>query len=137
ANMADAYYRLGSIFFKRKHLAQAQVLLSKAVDLTPDADFAREARKTLLIIDAQFKGGGAKNHGATAKREESKSVSQKPEASDGEQPESKSAGNDGAGQKKFGLFKRKARGEAKDSSEASNGKSDESAADGDLKETPQ
>jgi tetratricopeptide (TPR) repeat protein len=53
-NMADAYYRMGSIYLKEHHLAAAKVLITKSTDLSPDAEFAREAKKQVTAIDAQL-----------------------------------------------------------------------------------
>ncbi|MBI4534612.1 MAG: tetratricopeptide repeat protein, partial [Candidatus Melainabacteria bacterium] len=52
--MADAYYRIGTIFNKDKHLAQASVLLSRAIELSPDADFAHDAKKQLAQLESEF-----------------------------------------------------------------------------------
>ncbi len=52
--MADAYYRVGTIFNRDKHPAQAYVLLSKAVALAPDADFARDAKRQIDTLQSQF-----------------------------------------------------------------------------------
>ncbi|HEY9789241.1 MAG TPA: tetratricopeptide repeat protein [Candidatus Obscuribacterales bacterium] len=49
--MADAYYRVGSIYAKQKHVAQARLLLAKAVQLEPTAEFAREAKKQLSSLE--------------------------------------------------------------------------------------
>ncbi|HEY9785575.1 MAG TPA: tetratricopeptide repeat protein [Candidatus Obscuribacterales bacterium] len=54
--MADAYYRIGSILHKEKHPAQSAVFLAKAIEYAqPEADFLREAKKTLSALQAEFK----------------------------------------------------------------------------------
>ncbi len=53
-NMADAYYRMGVIYMKEHHLAPAKLLLNKATELSPDAEFAREAKKQSTTIDTQL-----------------------------------------------------------------------------------
>jgi tetratricopeptide (TPR) repeat protein len=52
--MADAYYRMGTILLKEHHQAQAQVLLSKAVDLSPNADYVKDARRDLSVLRSQL-----------------------------------------------------------------------------------
>lgn len=54
AAMADAYYRVGSIFAKQKHLAQARILLSRAVQLEPTAEFSRDAKKMLSSMEGDL-----------------------------------------------------------------------------------
>jgi tetratricopeptide (TPR) repeat protein len=53
-NMADAYYRMGNLMQKDGHTAAAKVLLQKSVDLSPDAEFAREAKKQITSIDNEL-----------------------------------------------------------------------------------
>ncbi len=53
-NMADAYYRMGVIYMKEHHLAPAKLLLNKATELSPDAEFAREAKKQSTTIETQL-----------------------------------------------------------------------------------
>ncbi len=55
--MADAFYRSGTLLNRDKHTAQANVLLSKAIELAPDADFVRDAKKQLSALEGQFSGG--------------------------------------------------------------------------------
>ena len=52
--MADAYYRVGTIFNRDRHPAQAFVLLTRAVALAPDADFARDAKRQISTLESQF-----------------------------------------------------------------------------------
>lgn len=52
--MADAYYSIGNIYYKDKHPAQAYLFLSKAIVLSPEAEFVREAKHQLLTIDGQL-----------------------------------------------------------------------------------
>ncbi|MBX9671541.1 MAG: tetratricopeptide repeat protein [Candidatus Obscuribacterales bacterium] len=63
--MADAYYRLGSLMNKTKHTPQAQVLLTKAIKLAPDAEFARDARRQLDTIEKAFEKYGSVSSDAT------------------------------------------------------------------------
>jgi len=53
-SMAEAYYRIGTIFSKDRHAAQASTLLARALELSPDADFARDAKRQLGALDSQF-----------------------------------------------------------------------------------
>lgn len=53
-NMADAYYRMGNLMQKDKHIAAAKVLLQKSIDLSPDAEFSREAKKQIAVIDTEL-----------------------------------------------------------------------------------
>ncbi len=55
--MADAFYRAGLLMVKEKHPAQASLLLSKSVELAPDADFVRDAKKQLSALESQLSGG--------------------------------------------------------------------------------
>lgn len=55
-NMADAFYRIGTIYQKEKHYAQAKVLLQKSMELGPEADFVREAKKQIAVIDGLLAG---------------------------------------------------------------------------------
>lgn len=52
--MADAYYRIGGILHKTKHTAQANVFLKKSVELSPNADFQRDAQKMLKEQETEF-----------------------------------------------------------------------------------
>ena len=52
--MADAYYRVGTLFNRDRHPAQAFVLLTRAVALAPDADFTRDAKRQLSLLESQF-----------------------------------------------------------------------------------
>jgi tetratricopeptide (TPR) repeat protein len=52
--MADAFYRVGTIFFKETHWAQAHTMLKKAVELEPDAEWVRDAKKSLNYLDNSF-----------------------------------------------------------------------------------
>jgi len=52
--MADAYYSIGNIYYKDKHPAQAHLFLSKAIVLSPDAEFVREAKHQLATLDNQL-----------------------------------------------------------------------------------
>ena len=60
-NMADAYFRLGNILSKEHHLPQAELLLSKSIELSPDGEFVREAKHSLSIIENRFDKSKAKN----------------------------------------------------------------------------
>ncbi len=53
-NMADAYYRMGNLMQKGNHIAAAKVLLQKSIDLSPDAEFSREAKKQITAIDTEL-----------------------------------------------------------------------------------
>ena len=52
--MADAYYRIGGILHKTKHPAQANVFLKRSVELSPNADFQRDAQKMLKEQETEF-----------------------------------------------------------------------------------
>ena len=52
--MADAYYRLGNILSREHHLPQAELLLSKSIELSPDGEFVREAKHSIAIIESRF-----------------------------------------------------------------------------------
>ncbi len=54
AKMADAYYRIGGILHKTKHPAQANVFLKKSIELSPNADFQRDAQKMLKEQEVEF-----------------------------------------------------------------------------------
>ncbi len=53
-NMADAYYRMGNLLQKDGHSAAAKVLLQKSTDLSPDAEFSRDAKKQITSIDTEL-----------------------------------------------------------------------------------
>ncbi len=53
-NMADAYYRIGNIYYKEGQLGQAETLLKKGVALEPDAEWVRDAKKSLTYIQSAF-----------------------------------------------------------------------------------
>jgi tetratricopeptide (TPR) repeat protein len=53
-SMADAYYRIGSIYYKQRHYPQASVLLRKAIELSPDSDFVREAKRMEGNLETDF-----------------------------------------------------------------------------------
>lgn len=53
-NMADAYYRMGNLMQKDGHSAAAKVLLQKSTDLSPDAEFSRDAKKQITVIDTEL-----------------------------------------------------------------------------------
>lgn len=50
-NMADAYYEVGLILAKQKHAAQAQTMLARAMQLSPEGDFVADAKKQLNGIE--------------------------------------------------------------------------------------
>lgn len=52
--MADAYFRVAMILHRLKRPAQAEVFFNQAVQLAPEADFAKEARKLLTEIHTEF-----------------------------------------------------------------------------------
>lgn len=54
SSMADAYYEIGLILAKQKHPAQAQSMIAKALELSPDGDFAADARKQLSGIEGMM-----------------------------------------------------------------------------------
>jgi tetratricopeptide (TPR) repeat protein len=54
-DMGEAYYRLGSLLNKMKHPAQAEVMLTRFVEIEPESETAREARKQLLAISNAFR----------------------------------------------------------------------------------
>ena len=60
-NMADAYFRLGNILSKEHHLPQAEILLSKSVELSPDGEFVREAKHSISIIESRFEKNKVKS----------------------------------------------------------------------------
>ncbi len=64
-NMADAYYRIGSLMNKTKHAPQAHVLLMKAVQLAPESEFARDAKKQIEGLEKQFEKDGSETSTAT------------------------------------------------------------------------
>jgi superkiller protein 3 len=79
--MADAYYRLGSLMNKTKHSPQAHVLLSKAIKLAPDAEFARDAKRQIDGLEKQFEKDGAELSSAEPEEAEPKAASDaKPKA---------------------------------------------------------
>ncbi|MBS1955648.1 MAG: tetratricopeptide repeat protein [Cyanobacteria bacterium SZAS-4] len=53
-NMADAYYRMGNLMQKDGHSAAAKVLLQRSTDLSPDAEFSRDAKKQIAAIDTEL-----------------------------------------------------------------------------------
>ena len=53
-NMSDAFYRIGAMYYKDNHLAQAHTMLKKAVDLDPEAEWVRDAKKSLGTMDSAF-----------------------------------------------------------------------------------
>lgn len=53
-NMADAYYRMGNLMQKDGHSAAAKVLLQRSTDLSPDAEFSRDAKKQINAIDTEL-----------------------------------------------------------------------------------
>lgn len=57
SRMADAFYRAGSLLNKDNHPAQAQLLLKRSLDLAPDADFSRDAKKQLDTLNGELSGG--------------------------------------------------------------------------------
>ena len=57
-SLADAYFRVGSIYAKQKHPAQSKLLLNNAIELQPDGDFVREAKKTIASLDGEFNSSG-------------------------------------------------------------------------------
>ncbi len=60
-NMADAYFRLGNILSKEHHLPQSELLLNKAIELSPDGEFVREAKHSLNIIESRFEKNKVKS----------------------------------------------------------------------------
>jgi len=52
--MADAYYRIGGILHKTKHPAQANVFLKRSMELSPNADFQRDAQKMIKEQELEF-----------------------------------------------------------------------------------
>lgn len=53
-NMADAYYRMGNLLQKDGHTAAAKVLLQRSTELSPDAEFSRDAKKQITVIDTEL-----------------------------------------------------------------------------------
>ncbi|MBI2810337.1 MAG: tetratricopeptide repeat protein [Candidatus Melainabacteria bacterium] len=53
-NMADAYYRMGNLLQKDGHSAAAKVLLQRSTELSPDAEFSRDAKKQITSIDTEL-----------------------------------------------------------------------------------
>lgn len=49
--MAEPYYKIGVIFEKQKHTAQAQAMLSRAIQLNPEGEFVADAKKQLAALD--------------------------------------------------------------------------------------
>lgn len=52
--MAESYYHIGSIYNKMNHHAQAQLLLKHAIQMLPDAEFVRDAKKQLAALENTF-----------------------------------------------------------------------------------
>lgn len=52
--MAESYYHIGSIYNKMNHQAQAQILLKQAIQMLPDAEFVRDAKKQLAAMENSF-----------------------------------------------------------------------------------
>lgn len=52
--MADAYYRIGGILHKTKHIAQANVFLKRSLELSPNAEFLRDAQKMIKEEELEF-----------------------------------------------------------------------------------
>lgn len=50
----DAYFRIGSILHKDKHPAQANIFLSRSIELAPDADYVATAKKQLGELQAEL-----------------------------------------------------------------------------------
>jgi tetratricopeptide (TPR) repeat protein len=53
-DMSDAYYRMGTIYDHQGHIAQARVLLLRAVAISPASEFVRDAKRQLSQIDARL-----------------------------------------------------------------------------------
>lgn len=64
--MAESYYHIGSIYNKMNHQAQAQILLKQAIQMLPDAEFVRDAKKQLAAMENSFAKEGALNEQDTA-----------------------------------------------------------------------
>jgi tetratricopeptide (TPR) repeat protein len=52
--MADAYFRIGIIYNKEHHYAQSSALLRKAVALSGNAEFVRDAKRLIANLDNEF-----------------------------------------------------------------------------------
>lgn len=52
--MADALHRMGSIYQKQGHSAQAELMFERALEVSPEGDFAKDARKQIGVIKSEF-----------------------------------------------------------------------------------
>lgn len=59
--MAESYYHIGSLYNKMNHQAQAQILLRQAIQMLPDAEFVRDAKKQLAAMENTFAKESALN----------------------------------------------------------------------------
>ncbi|PWT97976.1 MAG: hypothetical protein C5B53_07335 [Candidatus Melainabacteria bacterium] len=84
--MADAYYRIGTIYSRQHHLPQASAMLRRAVELSPDGDFAAEAKRMQRNLEEDFSkhenasGGGHAGGSSHRERETSKAPAEGDEA---------------------------------------------------------
>jgi len=108
ANMADAYYRIGSLYAKSKHYAQSRLLLNKSLELAPEADFVRDARKQLASLNTLLQADSSDDEMKVnvMTPQTSAPVDNQTAAADG--APSQPAGEEGQEKKKkFGLFPKK------------------------------
>lgn len=124
--MPDAYYRIGGILHKTKHLAQSNVFLKRSLELAPSSDFVRDAQKMLKEQETEFTREAAnkelemtvvqpsKENRTTAKKSGDGTVAaveKKPPAE--KAAEEKPSSDTGTGKPRFPLFRRKAKEEKK------------------------
>lgn len=128
--MPDAYYRIGGILHKTKHLAQSHVFLKKSLELAPNSDFVRDAQKMLKEQETEFAREAAtkevemtvvpptKESSTTTKKTgdgtvaavEKKAAADKPAA---EKSATEKSTDSGAQKPRFPMFRRKAKEEKK------------------------
>lgn len=132
--MADAFYRIGGILHKSKHAAQANVFLRKSMELSPNADFQRDATKMLKEQETEFTKEvstkevemtvvpPAKESGSSARKTsgdaavataEKKTNSEKSPVKTTEKTSEKSTSDDAGSKNRFPLFRRKPKEEKK------------------------
>jgi tetratricopeptide (TPR) repeat protein len=124
--MPDAYYRIGGILHKTKHLAQSRVFLKKSLEMAPNSDFVRDAQKMLKEQETEFTRETtsrevemsavppSKETGTTTKKTGESAVAavEKKPAADRSTADKTNADSGGA-KPRFPLFKRKPKEEKK------------------------
>jgi tetratricopeptide (TPR) repeat protein len=125
-SMPDAYYRIGGILHKTKHLAQSHVFLKKSLELAPNSDFVRDAQKMLKEQETEFTREAAtkevemtvlpptKESGTTTKKTGDSAVAAVEKKSTADKSAAdKGATDSGAQRPRFPMFRRKAKEEKK------------------------